>query len=71
MVLAKLLLLPMVSQCNMTKIILIHCVSTIEKVMDIFIKCLKTEEAKFIKVVTVGVHSLLYNCSKVQCIMRD
>ncbi|XP_019849330.1 PREDICTED: uncharacterized protein LOC109580505 isoform X2 [Amphimedon queenslandica] len=41
-----------------------------EKVMDIFIKCLKTEEEKFIKVVTVGVHSLLYNCSKTKVLIK-
>lgn len=37
----------------------------IEKVIDIFIQCLKTEEMKFVKAIAAGVQSLLYNCSKV------
>lgn len=37
----------------------------IEKVIDIFVQCLKTEEMKFVKAIAAGVQSLLYNCSKV------
>ena len=37
----------------------------IEKVIDIFVQCLKTEEMKFVKAIAAGIQSLLYNCSKV------